>query len=95
MRRLPIEYEVMYGDAVFSIAQRFKFHLKHFCGVILLAYAMTLTPLYPEQILVIPPTMGSCMNGRRRPFGGCCQEFWASVDDILMWAGNKSGSDQS
>ena len=90
LRRLPIVYEVMQGDAVFSIAQKFEISPE----TLLWSNFATLRDdphaLSPEQILVIPPTDGILYEWEEGDrLQEVAREFWASADDILMWAGNK------
>lgn len=90
MRRNPIEYEVMFGDAVFSIAQRFDISPETLLWSNFAVLRDDPHALSPEQILRIPPTDGILYEWEEGDtLENVARNFRASVDDILLWSGNQ------
>lgn len=88
-RSKPIEYEVLSGDAVFSIAQKFNISPE---TVLWSNYAVLRDDphtLDVGQVLIIPPTNGIIYEWREGDeIENVARDFQASVDDILNWSGN-------
>lgn len=89
-RSEPEEYEVLSGDAVFSIAQKFNISPE---TLLWSNYAVLRDDphlLNIGQVLRIPPTNGILYEWKEGDtIEAIAREFKASADDILNWAGNK------
>ncbi len=89
-RSEPVEYEVLSGDAVFSIAQKFNISPE---TLLWSNYAVLRDDphlLSIGQVLRIPPTNGILYEWKDGDtLEVVARNFKASVDDILNWSGNK------
>lgn len=88
-RSQPIEYEVLAGDAVFSIAQKFNISPETLLWSNFGVLRDDPHSLNIGQILRIPPTNGILYEWKEGDtLEGVAHSFKASADDILNWAGN-------
>jgi len=88
-RSQPIEYEVLAGDAVFSIAQKFNISPETLLWSNFGVLRDDPHSLDIGQVLRIPPTNGILYEWKDGDtLEGIAHSFKASVDDILNWAGN-------
>ncbi len=89
-RSKPIEYEVLSGDAVFSIAQKFNISPE---TVLWSNYSVLRDDphtLDVGQILIIAPTNGILHEWKEGDtIETVAREYRALPDDILNWSGNK------
>jgi len=89
-RSQPIEYEVLSGDAVFSIAQKFNISPETLLWSNYAVLRDDPHSLDVGQVLRIPPTNGILYEWREGDtLEAVARDFKASVDDILNWSGNK------
>lgn len=89
-RSEPIEYTVMEGDAVFSIAKKYNITPE----TLLWSNYETLKDdphsLRPEQVLIIPPTDGILYEWQEGDeLETVASGFKTSADNILNWSGNR------
>lgn len=88
-RSKPIEYEVLSGDAVFSIAHKFNISPE---TVLWSNYAVLRDDphsLDVGQVLIIPPTNGILYEWREGDIlENVARDFKALAEDILNWPGN-------
>lgn len=89
-RSLPVDYEVLYGDAVFSIAQKFNISPETLLWSNFAVLRDDPHTLDVGQVLRIPPTNGILYEWKDGDtVETVARTFKASVDDILNWTGNK------
>jgi len=88
-RSQPIEYEVLSGDAVFSIAQKFNISPETLLWSNFEVLRDDPHSLDIGQVLRIPPTNGILYEWKEGDsVEAVASSFKASPDDILNWAGN-------
>ena len=88
-RSQPIEYEVLSGDAVFSIAQKFNISPETLLWSNYAVLRDDPHTLDVGQILRIPPTNGILYEWKEGDtLEGVANSFKATADDILNWSGN-------
>ncbi len=88
-RSQPIDYEVLAGDAVFSIAQKFNISPETLLWSNFAVLRDDPHSLNIGQTLRIPPTNGILYEWKEGDtLEGVANSFKASADDILNWAGN-------
>lgn len=88
-RSQPIEYEVLAGDAVFSIAQKFNISPETLLWSNFAVLRDDPHSLNIGQVLRIPPTNGILYEWKAGDtLESVAHSFKASADDILNWAGN-------
>lgn len=88
-RSQPIEYEVLSGDAVFSIAQKFNISPETLLWSNFAVLRDDPHSLDIGQILRIPPTNGILYEWKEGDtIEVIAVQFKASADDILNWVGN-------
>ena len=88
-RSQPIEYEVLAGDAVFSIAQKFNISPETLLWSNFAVLRDDPHSLNIGQVLRIPPTNGILYEWKDGDtLDGVAFSFKATADDILNWAGN-------
>jgi len=89
-RSQPIEYEVLSGDAVFSIAHKFNISPETLLWSNYAVLRDDPHTLDVGQVLRIPPTNGILYEWREGDtLEAVARDFKASVDDILNWYGNR------
>jgi hypothetical protein len=89
-RSEPVEYEVLSGDAVFSIAQKFNISPETLLWSNYAVLRDDPHSLSIGQVLRIPPTNGILYEWKEGDtLEAVARDFKASVDDILNWSGNK------
>jgi murein DD-endopeptidase MepM/ murein hydrolase activator NlpD len=89
-RSQPVEYEVLAGDAVFSIAQKFNISPETLLWSNYAVLRDDPHTLDIGQVLRIPPTNGILYEWKDGDtLESVARTFKASVDDILNWTGNK------
>jgi len=89
-RSQPIEYEVLSGDAVFSIAHKFNISPETLLWSNYAVLRDDPHTLDVGQVLRIPPTNGILYEWREGDtLEAVARDFKASVDDILNWSGNR------
>lgn len=89
-RSQPIEYEVVTGDAVFSIAKKYNISPETLLWSNYDVLKDDPHTLRPGQILRIPPTNGILYEWKEgNVLADVARDFKASVDDILAWSGNR------
>jgi murein DD-endopeptidase MepM/ murein hydrolase activator NlpD len=89
-RSEPVDYEVLYGDAVFSIAQKFNISPETLLWSNFAVLRDDPHTLDVGQILRIPPTNGILYEWKEGDtIEAVAREFKASADEILNWAGNR------
>jgi len=89
-RSQPVEYEVLSGDAVFSIAQKFNISPETLLWSNYDVLRDDPHSLNIGQVLRIPPTNGILYEWKEGDtIEIVARDFKAPVDDILNWAGNK------
>jgi murein DD-endopeptidase MepM/ murein hydrolase activator NlpD len=89
-RTQPVNYEVVSGDAVFSIAKKFNISPETLLWSNYDVLQDNPHSLSIGQTLVIPPTNGILYEWQEGDtLDKLAGDFKASVDDILSWSGNK------
>lgn len=89
-RSQPVEYEVLSGDAVFSIAQKFNISPETLLWSNYDVLRDDPHTLDVGQVLRIPPTNGILYEWKEGDtVEVIASSFKASPDDILNWAGNQ------
>jgi murein DD-endopeptidase MepM/ murein hydrolase activator NlpD len=89
-RSLPVDYEVLSGDAVFSIAQKFNISPETLLWSNFGVLRDDPHSLDIGQVLRIPPTNGILYEWKDGDtIEAVARTFKASADDILNWSGNK------
>ena len=89
-RSHPVDYEVLSGDAVFSIAQKFNISPETLLWSNYAVLRDDPHTLRIGQVLLIPPTNGIMYEWKEGDtLDTVAAEFKATADDILNWAGNK------
>ncbi|HPX94848.1 MAG TPA: M23 family metallopeptidase [Brevefilum fermentans] len=89
-RSHPVDYEVLSGDAVFSIAQKFNISPETLLWSNYAVLRDDPHTLRIGQVLLIPPTNGIMYEWKEGDtLDAVAAEFKATADDILNWAGNK------
>jgi len=89
-RSQPMDYEVLSGDAVFSIAQKFNISPETLLWSNYAVLRDDPHTLDVGQVLRIPPTNGILYEWKDGDtLESVAATFKASVDDILNWTGNK------
>ncbi len=89
-RTEPVEYEVVAGDAVFSIAKKYNISPESVLWANFDVLRDDPHSLDVGQVLRIPPTTGILYEWKEGDtLDGVARDFRASVDDILSWSGNR------
>lgn len=89
-RSNPVEYEVMAGDAIFSIAQKYNISPETLLWSNYDVLKDDPHSISVGQILRIPPTNGILYEWKEGDsLEDVARDFKASVDDILNWSGNR------
>lgn len=88
-RSQPIQYEVIPGDAVFSIAKKYNITPETLLWSNYDVLKDDPHTLSPGQELIIPPTNGILYEWKEGDtLEVVSRDFRASADDILSWSGN-------
>lgn len=89
-RNHPVEYEVLPGDAVFSIAQKFNISPETLLWSNYAVLRDDPHTLDVGQILLVPPTNGILYEWKDGDtLEDVAAAFKTTADDILNWVGNK------
>ncbi|HOE69752.1 MAG TPA: M23 family metallopeptidase [Brevefilum sp.] len=89
-RSHPVDYEVLSGDAVFSIAQKFNISPETLLWSNYAVLRDDPHTLRIGQVLLIPPTNGIMYEWKDGDtLDAVAAEYQAAADDILNWTGNK------
>jgi LysM repeat protein len=85
----PVEYTVVSGDAIFSIAKKYNISPETLLWANYDVLADDPHSLRPDQILVIPPTSGILYEWKDGDtIESVAAAYSADPDDILSWFGN-------
>lgn len=88
-RSQPVQYEVVTGDAVFSIASKYNISPETLLWSNYDVLKDDPHTLSPGQVLIIPPTNGILYEWKEgNTLEDVARDFRASADDILNWSGN-------
>ena len=85
----PIEYTVLSGDAIFSIAKKYNITPESLLWANYDVLADDPHSLRPDQVLIVPPTNGILYEWKEGDtVESVAAAYSADPDDILSWFGN-------